>query len=418
MTWRIDWKKSLKRHRGNQKQVIQDFEHLATGRKASCFTEAIEQKRPALRGLISGRRIAIIGAAGSIGFSVVKSLLEFHPGAMVLIDLSENNLVEVVRELRSSEGLAVPDDFAALPIGLGSVECTRFLKESKPFDYILNLSAIKHVRSEKDVYCLARMMDTNVLFLHDMLECLPYGPRKFFSVSSDKATNPANLMGASKMVMEEMLRCQERPFSTARFANVAFSDGSLPHGFLKRIEKYQPISAPKDVKRYFMSHEEAGQICLLSCALGEYADVFFPKLEAGVNERTFSDIAVRLLAQLGYEAVPCASEDEAKAKATDLIPRKKWPCYFFETDTTGEKAFEEFYAQGDTLDCSSLRNIGIVKRNKADVATVEAVRGFIAFARAAKSDPKVTKADYVREVAKIVPGFDHVEKNKNLDQKM
>ena len=398
--------------------MLTDYEHIATNRKISMFAEDLANNSALLTENILGSRVAIIGAAGSIGFSVVKSLLELRPAGMILIDLSENNLVEVVRELRSSDYLVVPDDFAALPVGLGSVECTRFLKESKPFDYILNLSAIKHVRSEKDVYCLARMMDTNVLFLHEMLECLPYDLRKFFSVSSDKAANPANLMGASKMVMEEMLRCQGRLFSTARFANVAFSDGSLPHGFLKRIEKRQPLSAPKDVKRYFMSHEEAGQICVLSCVLGEFADVFFPQLEEGLNEKTFSEIAVQLLAQLGYDPVPCATEDEAKARAKELIPQKKWPCFFFDTDTTGEKAFEEFYSKGDRLDCSTFRNIGIVKRTRADAATAQAIRDFIRFAQAAKHDPNVTKADYVREVSKIVPGFDHVEKNKNLDQKM
>jgi FlaA1/EpsC-like NDP-sugar epimerase len=220
------------------------------------------------------------------------------------------------------------------------------------------------------------------------------------------------------MVMEEVLRAQKIPFSTARFANVAFSDGSLPHGFLKRIEKRQPLSAPRDVKRYFMSHEEAGQICVLSCALGEYGDVFFPRLEEGLNESSFSEIALRLLEQLGYEPVECASEDEAKAKAEELIPQKKWPCYFFTSDTTGEKSFEEFFTAGETLDCSTFRNIGIVKCAPDDAATAQAVRSFIEFARAAKHDKDVTKADYVREVSKIVPGLHHVERNKNLDQKM
>lgn len=398
--------------------MLTDYEYLATGRETSIFDTDIEAKRDELADAIGGSRVAIIGAAGSIGFSVVKCLLDFNPAAMTLIDLSENNLVEIVRELRSSDDLVVPNDFAALPLGLGSVECTRFFKETTPFDYILNLSAIKHVRSEKDVYCLARMMDTNVLFLHDLLQDLPYDLRKFFSVSSDKAANPANLMGASKMVMEEMLRAQNRPFSTARFANVAFSDGSLPHGFLQRIEKRQPLSSPNDVKRYFMSHEEAGQICVLSCVLGAYADVFFPQLEEGLNEKTFSEIAVALLNQLGFEPVECATEDEAKAKAKELIPHKKWPCFFFQSDTTGEKAFEEFYSKGETLDHSTFESIGIVKREPADESMSKAVGDFIAFARTAKNDLKVTKADYVREVLKVVPGLDHVEKSKNLDQKM
>jgi len=294
--------------------MLADYEHLATGRKHSSFAEDLEDNRAQLHDRTRGSRIAIIGAAGSIGFSVVRNILEFEPAGMVLIDLSENNLVEVVRELRSSHQISVPEDFCALPIGVGSIECTRFFQETASFDYILNLSAVKHVRSEKDVFCLAHMIDTNVLFIHDLLESIPYDFQKFFSVSSDKAANPASLMGASKMIMEEMLRCQRRTFSTARFANVAFSDGSLPYGFIQRIEKRQPISAPNDVKRYFMSHEEAGQICLLSCVLGENADVFFPKLQQRLNEATFSEVAVRLLSHLGYDPVECASENKMRPR--------------------------------------------------------------------------------------------------------
>ncbi len=397
--------------------MLADYEHLATGRKHSAFAEDLEDNRALLYERIRGSRIAIIGAAGSIGFSVVRSVLEFEPAGITLIDLSENNLVEIVRELRSSQGVSIPEDFRTLPIGLGSIECTRFFQETTPFDYLLNLSAMKHVRSEKDIFCLARMIDTNVLFIYELLEALPYDLKKFFSVSSDKAANPANLMGASKMIMEEMLRCGRRAFSTARFANVAFSDGSLPHGFLQRIDKRQPLSAPRDVKRYFMSHQEAGQICLLSCMLGENADVFFPKLQQQLNELTFSEIAVRLLSQLGYDPVQCDSEEEAKERASELIPKKQWPCCFFDTDTTGEKSFEEFYSTNEELDLDRYKSIGVVKRSGTGDGA-ERLEAFIEFARKAKSDRHVTKADYVREMQNVVPGLDHVEKGKNLDQKM
>lgn len=398
--------------------MIATYEHIATGRQGSLFAADMASFHEELVWRFTGRRVAIIGAAGSIGFSVVKALLALRPAGVTLIDLSENNLVEVVRELRSSPDIAIPEDFRTLPIGLGSIECTRFFQESDTFDHILNLSAIKHVRSEKDVYCLIRMFDTNVLFLHDLLRDIPYEIDKFFSVSSDKAANPANLMGASKMVMEEMLRSQPRMFSTARFANVAFSDGSLPHGFLRRIEKRQPLSAPRDVKRYFMSHEEAGQICLLSCGLGEYADVFFPDLQEGLNEKTFSEIASDLLDHLGYEPVECASEDEARARVDELAPQRKWPCYFFDTDTSGEKPFEEFHAKGEKLDCERFVNVGIVKRDPAESDVQKAVENFIAFAREARSNRAVSKADYVEAVSKVVPGLSHIETNKNLDQKM
>ncbi|MCK4790170.1 MAG: polysaccharide biosynthesis protein [Desulfobacteraceae bacterium] len=398
--------------------MLADYEYLATGRKESLFSEDMEKNCRQLDENIHGSRIAIIGAAGSVAFSVVKNILQFNPGSLTLIDLSENNLVEVVRELRSSGRITVLEDFTVLPIGLGSAECTRFFRESEPFDYILNFSAIKHVRSEKNSYCLVRMIDTNVLFPTEFLESIPYNFRKFFSVSSDKATNPANLMGASKMVMEKaLLHLQKQVFSTARFANVAFSDGSLLYGFLKRIEKRQPISAPKDVKRYFMSHEEAGQICLLSCILGENGDVYFPKLKTSVDEKTFLEIALKLLVQLGYEPYKCSSEDEAIHRAEELLAEKKWPCYFSISDTTGEKSHEEFYSQNEVVDLNKYQRIGVIKQSVNDIDE-KAIKEFIQFAQRARSNGTVKKSDYVFELQKVVPGLRHIETGKNLDQKM
>ena len=398
--------------------MLSEYEYLATNRTESMFEEDVQVNIGLLRESISKSRIAIIGAAGSVGFSMVKAILPFHPRGVALLDISENNLVEVVRDLRSSVDIVIPENFVTLPIAMGSHEYSRFFAESKPFDYILNLSAIKHVRSEKDVYSLKRMIDTNVLFLNDFLESLPYQVQKFFSVSSDKATNPANLMGATKMAMEKMLlHSQRHPFSTARFANVAFSDGSLPYGFLKRIEKRQPISAPNDVKRYFISHKEAGQICLLSCILGENGDIYFPNLKEGLDEKPFSRIAVALLEKLGYEPYECSSEQEAKQKMEVLLPKKKWPCYFFESDTTGEKDYEEFYGPGEVIDLGKYLRVGIVKQSPAKEGG-KAVHEFIRFARQAALDPTVQKTDYVRELKKIVPTLNHRELGKNLDQKM
>ena len=435
------------------------YEHIVTGRTESLFAEDIRANADALREALSGQRIAVVGAAGSIGSAVVKTLLRFAPGALTLIDLSENNLVELVRDLRSTDGLRLPPEFATLPIGLGSVEFARYFAESKPFDYFLNLSAIKHVRTERDVYCLLRMVDTNVLFLHEFLSRNPYRFKKVFSVSSDKATNPANLMGASKMIMEKELlaRSDVQPFSTARFANVAFSDGSLPFGFLQRIAKRQPLSAPSDVRRYFISHQEAGELCVLSCGLGENRDVFFPNLAQGLDEKTFADIARDLLAELGYQPVECASEAEAKwgvedgrwelgdrevgdggSKTEDGMPkaapisnlqstnflRKPWPCYFFKSDTTGEKEFEEFFAQGEQLLLDRFKRVGIVKGMEDGRWKMEdgglgvAISDFLDFVRKAKADPTITKVDYVREIHKLVPTLQHHETGRNLDQKM
>ncbi len=397
--------------------MLKATERLATGRETSLFEADFQDNRMELSARIDGARIAVIGAAGSIGFSVVRNLLRCRPGALTLIDLSENNLVEVTRALRSSSDLRPPDAFEALPIGLGSLECARFFRESPPFDDILNLSAMKHVRSEKNIYCLMRMIETNVLAPEEFINTLPYAPRRYFSVSSDKASNPANLMGASKRLMEMALGASGQDYSTARFANVAFSDGSLPYGFLKRLEMDQPLSAPRDVRRYFMSHDEAGQICVLSCMLGRRGDVFFPKLEQGLHEKRFDAIAVELLAMLGYEAVECASEDEARRRVPELKGQKKWPCWFFDSDTTGEKDCEEFYTSDETPDFSRFRSVGIV-HHEPDADEAQRYRAFADFARRARQDPTLTKADYVEAMRQAVPGLRHEERSRHLDQKM
>jgi FlaA1/EpsC-like NDP-sugar epimerase len=398
--------------------MIREYEITVTGRDKSLYEEDLIGNEGTLRELLHGSRVVIIGAAGSIGAAVVKTVLRFSPRTLALTDLSENNLVELVRDLRSSRALRLPAGFEALPIGLGSVECARYFQDSPPFDYLLNLSALKHVRSEKNIYCLMRMLDTNVVFLHDFLRDNPYRFRKVFSVSSDKAANPANLMGASKMIMEQMLlaHAREQPFSTARFANVAFSDGSLPYGFLRRIEKGQPISAPKDIKRYFISHREAGELSVLACMLGENCDAFFPKFADGKGDKTFSQIAVDLLKALGYEPVECDSEEEAKSRAEELIRQRRWPCYFFKSDTTGEKECEEFCVEGEEVDTDRFRNIGVAKRSP--LIDAERVDTFIQFCRRAKSNPKVAKDDYIQAMLKVVPTLRHIETGKNLDQKM
>ncbi|MFC1601333.1 polysaccharide biosynthesis protein [Candidatus Sumerlaeota bacterium] len=397
--------------------MLTDYEFLATGRRESLFTHDLDQNRPALDDAIRGARIAVIGAAGSIGFAVIKNLLPFRPAALALIDLNENNLVEIVRELRATPDLPLPQDFAALPIGIGSIEGTRFFRESKPFDYILNLSAVKHVRSEKNIYSLIRMIDTNVLFLHDLLAALPYRPRKFFSVSSDKAVNPASLLGAGKRLMEIVMAASEHSCSSARFANVAFSDGSLPHGLLKRIQKHQPIAAPSNIRRYFISHEEAGQICLLASILGQHGDSYFPKPSDTLSERSFPEIATDLLAQLGYQVHECASPDDARRQAAELIARKRWPCCFQPAETSGEKPFEEFHTTDETIDFEQYERLGVIKLDSADLPR-EQLSHFLDFARQARHDPNAAKQDYVRELAPLIPGFQHRETGKDLDQQM
>ena len=394
------------------------YEKIITERTESCFQRDIDVNSAAIKDIVAGSRIAVVGAAGSIGSSVAKTILRFAPKALVLIDISENNLVELVRDLRSSPDVKMPEEFSTLPIAMGSVEFNRYFAENKPFDYFFNLAAIKHVRSEKDVYCLIRMINTNVLFMHDFLIDNSYTFKKVFSVSSDKAANPANLMGATKMAMEQTLlyRADEQAFSTARFANVAFSDGSLPYGFLRRIEKRQPLSAPNDVRRYFISHQEAGELCVLSAFTGENRDVFFPKLAEDKDEKTFSTIAEDLLRSLGYEPYICDTEEEARRRTEELIPKKQWPCCFFKTDTSGEKDFEEFFVSSETVDFERFSSIGVIKRG--DDENRVSVENFLKFAKEAKTNKELVKADYVRALEDIVPSLCHIETGKNLDSKM
>ncbi len=387
------------------------------GREHSLFDEELRHYSGELRAAVSGRSFLVIGGAGSIGQAVVKEIFQREPAVLHVVDISENNLVELVRDLRSSLGY-IPGDFRAFPLDAGGVEYRALVQASRGYDYVLNLSALKHVRSEKDFYSLMRMIEVNILNTVRTLEdARAMGARKYFCVSTDKATNPVNMMGASKRIMELFLlsASQQVPVSTARFANVAFSDGSLLHGFAQRIAKGQPLSAPRDVRRYFITQEESGVLCVMSCLLGENRDIFFPKLDPAANLLTFSEIAVRYLASLGYEAEPCASEDEARAKALKRQGRK-WPCYFFDSDTTGEKAVEEFYVEGQDLDLDRFPNIGVI-RNTAylDRARLD---GFLSEIAAMRTRGVWTKEQLVTLFQGIAPEFAHHETGKYLDDRM
>ncbi len=399
--------------------VTEELLKKMLNRSESMFAQDLSAHRNTVQQSVAGSRILVIGAAGSIGSAFVKQLIPHRPDVLHLVDISENNLVEVVRDLRSSQ-LALPKDFKTYPVAMGSEEFEKLLQYQKAYDYVVNFSAMKHVRSEKDPFSLMRMYNTNVYFVKKLLEALEGSDiRKFFSVSSDKAANPASVMGATKTFMERILLAfaERIPFSTARFANVAFSDGSLLYGFLRRLEKRQPFSAPHDVKRYFISHEEAGQLCILSCFLGENRDIFFPKLNEDRDLRTFSEIAVMVLEAHGCRPYLCNSEQEAKERAARMkLGTKDWPCYFFESDTTGEKPIEEFFTDLDRVDLARYRNIGVISqppwkdRDRLDRAlrTFEKVRR--------KSFWR--KEDMVEAIRIIVPELEHEEKGRNLDQKM
>ena len=359
----------------------------------------------------------VIGGAGTIGQATIKEIFKRNPRKLHVVDISENNLVELVRNLRSSLGY-ITGEFRALPLDCGSNIFDQFIA-TQSYDYVLNLSAIKHVRSEKDTFTIMRMIETNILNTDKtVVQALKQGAKKYFAVSTDKATNPVNMMGCSKRIMEMFLMTHSNDIniSTARFANVAFSDGSLLHGFKQRIDKNQPISAPNDVKRYFVTREESGLICLFSTILGENRDVFFPKLSDELNLIKFTDIAERFLHNLGYKPFLCDSEEEARSSVEMCKSKKLWPCYFFKSDTTGEKPFEEFYTDNERVDFNRFTDFGVIKNNYVNYD--DKVKLFRDKVYDMSKNINENKDKFVSLFLKIVPNFEHREKGRNLDNKM
>jgi len=388
------------------------------GRNEALFDADIQHHEHALTRLVAGSRFLVIGGAGSIGQAVTREIFKRKPKVLHVVDISENNMVELVRDIRSTLGY-IDGDFSTFAIDCGSLEFEALMKWSGGYDYVLNLSALKHVRSEKDPFTLMRMVDVNILNTNKTIELArELGATKYFCVSTDKAANPANMMGASKRIMEMFLMraSLEMPISTARFANVAFSDGSLLHGFNQRFAKRQPISAPRDVRRYFVTPQESGELCLMSCLLGENRDIFFPKLSEKLHLITFSDIAIKYLAALGYEAYQCASEDEARDQASELIAAKKWPCYFFDSDTTGEKDFEEFFTDKEVLDFSRFEGIGVIK-NEANYDE-RRLALFLSTIADLKRRGHWERTELVRLFNEMIPEFGHKETGKFLDGRM
>ncbi len=388
------------------------------GRDKSLFPIDIQVHEKELRKTITQSSFLVIGGAGSIGQAVSTEIFKRNPKKLHIVDISENNMVELVRDIRSSFGY-IDGEFATFALDIGSVEYDTFIKADGAYDYVLNLSALKHVRSEKDPFTLMRMIKTNILNTDKTIkQSVEHGVKKYFCVSTDKAANPVNMMGASKRIMEMFVHRNSADInvSMARFANVAFSDGSLLHGFNQRIQKQQPIVAPHDIKRYFVSPQESGELCLMSCIFGENRDIFFPKLSESLHLISFADIAVKYLENLGYEPYLCKDEDEARALAKTLPQEGKYPCLFTSSDTTGEKDFEEFFTKNETLDMERFENLGIIK-NKAnfDEALLkkfeEKIEGML-------ENKAWTKEQIVKLFFKMIPDFGHKETGKYLDGKM
>ena len=388
------------------------------GRKKELFVQDISDHEQELSKIVSFSSFLVIGGAGSIGQAVVKEVFKRNPKKIHVVDISENNLVELVRDIRSSFGY-IKGDFKTYALDIGSIEYDAFIESDGKYDYVLNLSALKHVRSEKDPFTLMRMIDVNIFNTEKTLQqSIDSGVKKYFCVSTDKAANPVNMMGASKRIMEMfiMRKSKDIKISTARFANVAFSDGSLLHGFDQRIKKRQPIVAPNDIKRYFVIPKESGELCLMSCIFGENRDIFFPKLSENSHLISFADIAVKYLRDLKFEPYLCKNEDEARRLIHTLPEEGKWPCLFTASDTTGEKDFEEFFTDDETLDISRFKNLGVIKKDL--IYNNTRLELFAQTIQKMKQQKQWDKEQIVDLFYKMIPDFGHKETGKYLDSKM
>lgn len=390
-----------------------------TFRQASMFAPDIEVNKEKLTEEIKDKKVCVIGGAGSIGSSFIKALLRFEPKSVVVIDLNENGLAELVRDVRSTYGLYVPEQFRCYTLNFSDPIFERIFREEKGFDIVANFSAHKHVRSEKDRYSVQALIENNDIKAKKLMDLLTiYPPKHFFCVSTDKAANPVNIMGASKRIMEDLVMAYNKYFkvTTARFANVAFSNGSLPDGWIHRLQKKQPLAAPIDVKRYFVSPEESGQICMLACILGKPGEVFFPKL--GEEQMlTFSSICDKFVMAEGFTKKECDNDDEAKEYASEMgYENETYPVLYFKSDTTGEKAYEEFYVPGEKINMTRFQALGVVEETTR--RPMPEVNAFFEKLEAIFKKEDFTKAHVVDAIKEFIPNFEHEEKGKNLDQKM
>ena len=400
----------------NLDKFIGDY---VTGRPVSMFEADIKANSQKLSAEIKDKKVCVIGGAGSIGSSFIKAVLRFEPKSVVVVDLNENGLAELVRDVRSTEGLFVPDEFRCYTLNFADPIFERIFREEKGFDIVANFSAHKHVRSEKDKYSVQALIENNDIKAKKLMDLLTvYPPKHFFCVSTDKAANPVNIMGASKRIMEDLVMAYNTHFkvTTARFANVAFSNGSLPDGWIHRLQKKQPLAAPSDVKRYFVSPEESGQICMLACMLGKNREIFFPRLEEE-QMMTFDKIATAFLQENGFDVLECSSDEEAIDKAEDLKKGShRYPVHYSGSNTSGEKAYEEFYTDTESVDLNRLKALGIVTGK--EIPDKERVKELFKKLNAAFEKEETTKEEVIAIMKAYLPNFEHIETGRSLDSKM
>lgn len=395
-------------------RFILDFLH----RSESMFSKDLADNQLELSSQIKGKSILVIGGAGTIGFSFIKAALKFKPGKLVVVDINENGLTELVRDLRSTNGQFIPAELYTYPLSFDNNAFIKLFKALGPFQIVANFAAHKHVRSEKDIFSIEALLENNLIKAKSLLDLLVlHKPDHFFCVSTDKAANPVNIMGASKKMMEELILSYADHFkiSTARFANVAFSNGSLLDGFLKRIEKNQPLACPSDVTRFFVSPQESGEICLLACILGKTTEIFFPKLDMQKDSINFADIFTPVLNIFGYEPFICNSEEEAKSNI-GLLRRKQYPVYLFKTDTSGEKLYEEFYTDSENYNLEKFHALGVISKTAS--YNISQIDSLLDELKHLFMSGDTTKDQIVSWLSKYIPEFSHIETGKNLDKKM
>ena len=390
-----------------------------TGREESFFVHDLEAHSAQIRSEIAGKKVCVIGGAGSIGSAYIKELVKFGPASLTVIDLSENGLAELTRDLRSTAGLTMPEEYRTYALSFADPIFARIFREEKGFDIVANFSAHKHVRSEKDKYAVQALLENNDIKAAGLMDLLSeFPPKHFFCVSTDKAANPVNVMGASKRIMEDIIMAYKDRFkvTTARFANVAFSNGSLPDAWIQRLRRRQPLAAPKDVKRYFVSPSESGQICLMACILGKSGEIFFPRLKES-QMKTFSEICDAFLVENGLVKKEFSSDASARAFAAAMPEgSREYPVVYSLSDTTGEKDFEEFYVPGEKLDLERFASLGVILESPRKSAPE--VKAFLEKLETLFANPAFTKEEVVDAIRGFVPNFVHEEKGKNLDQKM
>ena len=399
--------------------IDQFISEYVTKRSASMFLNDIETSKNILAKKIEGKSICVIGGAGSIGSSFIKAVLRFNPKSIIVVDTNENSLAELTRDLRSTKGIYLPSEFVTYPMDFASPVFKKMFMMHGGFNIVGNFSAHNHVRSEKDIYSVESLLHNNVLHAKCLIDLLVhYPPEEYFCVSTDKAANPVNIMGASKRIMEDVIFSYSDyfPVKTARFANVAFSNGSLPAGFLARIQKLQPLSAPSDVLRYFVSPEESGQICMLACMLGESREIFFPKFKEA-QMMTFDAIGTELLKVYGYEVLECSSDDEAIEKAEELKNGSNlYPVHYSVSDTSGEKSYEEFVTDTETADYDRFSALGVITGK--EIPDNKRLDRLFTELNAAFDENETTKEKVVSIIKDYLPNFEHIETGKSLDSKM